>query len=117
MIVTEIAPEKCPKCKNKNIVQDMDVLDTWFGSALWPFAVMDWPNTNNDFKNYYPTSLLVTAYDIIFFWVSRMIFSSVHFLKQVPFKKVYFHGLIRDKLGRKMSKSLNNSIDPALVID
>lgn len=117
MIVSEKAPEKCPKCKNKNIVQDSDVLDTWFGSALWPFAVMDWPHTNNDFKNYYPTSLLVTAYDIIFFWVSRMIFSSVHFLKQVPFKKVFFHGLIRDKLGRKMSKSLNNSIDPALVID
>jgi valyl-tRNA synthetase len=117
MIVSEENPSCCPKCKRTELVQDTDVLDTWFGSALWPFAVMNWPTPNSDFSHYYPTSLMVTGFDIIFFWVSRMIFSSLYFLDQPPFEKVYFHGLIRDKLGRKMSKSLNNAIDPLTIID
>lgn len=97
--------------------QDEDVLDTWFSSALWPFATLGWPNTNNeDFKRYFPTSILVTGYDIIFFWVSRMIFQSLHFTKKAPFKKVLIHGLVRDSLGRKMSKSLGNGVDPNDVI-
>lgn len=97
--------------------QDEDVLDTWFSSGLWPFATLGWPDTENpDFQRYFPTSVLVTGYDIIFFWVSRMIFQSLHFTGKAPFKEVLIHGLVRDSLGRKMSKSLGNGIDPSEVI-
>ena len=103
---------------SENWVQDSDVLDTWFSSALWPFSTMGWPDTNNeDFKRYFPTNTLVTGYDIIFFWVSRMIFQSLEFTDSRPFKNVLIHGLIRDEQGRKMSKSLGNGIDPMEVIE
>ncbi|RKL63437.1 valine--tRNA ligase [Thermoanaerobacteraceae bacterium SP2] len=107
----------CPKCGSTHIEQDQDVLDTWFSSALWPFSTLGWPDETEDLKYFYPTSVLVTAYDIIFFWVARMIFSAMEFMKQEPFKYVVITGLVRDALGRKMSKSLGNGIDPLEVID
>ncbi len=97
--------------------QDEDVLDTWFSSALWPFATLGWPNESEDYKRYYPTNTLVTGYDIIFFWVSRMIFQGLHFTNNIPFKDVVIHGIVRDSQGRKMSKSLGNGIDPVKVIE
>jgi valyl-tRNA synthetase len=108
--------ETCPKCGG-TVHQDEDVLDTWFSSALWPFSTLGWPEKTEDLDYFYPTSVLVTGYDIIFFWVARMIFSAMEQMKEKPFSKVFIHGIVRDELGRKMSKSLGNGIDPLEVID
>jgi len=117
MIVAEETPAICPKCGCKHFRQDDDVLDTWFSSALWPFSTLGYPDKTEDLKYFYPNSLLVTAYDIIFFWVARMIFSGIEHMGEVPFPEVLIHGIVRDKYGRKMSKSLGNGIDPLEVID
>ena len=111
-------PGKCEKCGSTNIYQDEDTLDTWFSSALWPFSTMGWPDKNSeDYKTFYPTNVLVTAYDIIFFWVVRMVFSGLYATKEKPFSDIVMHGIVRDSQGRKMSKSLGNGIDPIEVID
>ena len=116
MMVKREDPCCCEKCGSKNIKQDPDVLDTWFSSWLWPFSTLGWPQDTDDLKRFFPTSTLVTAYDIIFFWVSRMIMASLEFMGQVPFRDIYITGLVRDKKGRKMSKSLGNGIDPLDVV-
>ena len=116
MVVSKTAVETCPKCGGK-MHQDEDTLDTWFSSALWPFSTLGWPNETEDLKFFYPTSTLVTGYDIIFFWVARMIFSAIEQTGKAPFETVFIHGIVRDSQGRKMSKSLGNGIDPLVVID
>ncbi|MDY2699038.1 MAG: valine--tRNA ligase [Lachnospiraceae bacterium] len=117
VVVSASEPAKCPKCGHDHFTQDPDTLDTWFSSALWPFSTLGWPEQTEDLKYFYPTDVLVTGYDIIFFWVIRMIFSGFEQMGEKPFKTVLFHGLVRDSQGRKMSKSLGNGIDPLEIID
>ncbi|MCR5108176.1 MAG: valine--tRNA ligase [Lachnospiraceae bacterium] len=116
-VVSKEAPCKCPRCGHDKFTQDPDTLDTWFSSALWPFSTLGWPEKTEDLDYFYPTDVLVTGYDIIFFWVIRMIFSGYEQMGERPFKTVLFHGLVRDSQGRKMSKSLGNGIDPLEIID
>ncbi|MDD4178893.1 MAG: valine--tRNA ligase [Candidatus Margulisbacteria bacterium] len=117
IIVAEERPKKCPKCGGTEMEQDPDVFDTWFSSALWPFSTLGWPAETEDLKTFYPTDVLVTSYDIIFFWVARMIMAGLHFMKKEPFHTVYFNALVKDIHGKKMSKSWGNVIDPLEVID
>ncbi len=117
IIVETSDPEICSKCGSAKLLQETDVLDTWFSSALWPFSTMGWPNNTKELATYYPTSVLITSFDILFFWVARMMMMGIHFMDEVPFKDVYLHALVRDKHGKKMSKSTGNVIDPLEVME
>jgi len=117
VIVAKEEPKTCTRCKSKNIQQETDVLDTWFSSALWPFSTLGWPNSTDELKTFYPTSVLVTGFDILFFWVARMMMMGLHFMGDVPFRDVYIHALVKDEQGQKMSKSKGNIIDPLVVLD
>lgn len=117
IVVETVDPESCPKCGSLQLVQETDVLDTWFSSALWPFSTLDWPRQSKELATFYPTSVLVTSFDILFFWVARMMMFGLHFMEEVPFRDVYLHALVRDKHGKKMSKSTGNVIDPLEVME
>ncbi len=117
LVVAKQDPTICPQCGSAALAQDEDVLDTWFSSALWPFSTLGWPDDTADLRNFYPTSVLVTGFDILFFWVARMMMMGLHFMREVPFRDVYIHALVRDAHGQKMSKSKGNVIDPLLMVE
>jgi valyl-tRNA synthetase len=117
LIVSNIDPEECTKCAGSKLVQETDVLDTWFSSALWPFSTLGWPDNTKELSVFYPTSVLITSFDILFFWVARMMMMGLHFMEEIPFKDVYLHALVRDAEGQKMSKSKGNVMDPLFVMD
>ncbi len=116
-VISRVEPQSCPYCGSEVLIRDEDVLDTWFSSALWPFSTLGWPDRTDDLKTFYPTSVLVTAFDIIFFWVARMIMMGIQFMQDVPFRDVYIHAIVRDSKGQKMSKSKGNVLDPLIMID